>query len=135
MTYATPLNFVQWRRLHSGFSSTSAPDGAIAIHGAGSTINVFDADGTARATFAYPRYPSVSRWSGFSPPAFDGRRVYLRANNLLSVFDAGGAPAGACSFGTEAGTETWDGPFLAAEGRELWFVAPQDRTVHRFAAP
>ena len=112
-----------------------APDGAIAIHGAGSTINVFDADGTARATFAYPRYPSVSRWSGFSPPAFDGRRVYLRANNLLSVFDAGGAPAGACSFGTEAGTEKWDGPFLAAEGRELWFVAPQDRTVHRFAAP
>ncbi|MGD9780589.1 MAG: hypothetical protein AB7V14_00390 [Kiritimatiellia bacterium] len=112
-----------------------APDGSIAIHGAGSTINVYDADGNARATFAYPVYPRVSRWSGFAPPAFDGRRVYVRANNLLSVFDAAGAPAGVFSFGAEAETERWDGPFLAAKGRELWFIAPQDLTVHRFAAP
>ena len=112
-----------------------APDGSIAIHGAGSTITVYDADGQARSTFAYPVYPRVSRWSGFAPPAFDGRRVYVRSNNLLSMFGTDGSPLGVFSFGTEAETERWDGPFLAAEGRELWFVAPKDLAVHRFAAP
>ena len=32
-------------------------------------------------------------------------------------------------------SKQWTGPFLAAEGRELWFVAAETRTVHRFAVP
>ena len=112
-----------------------APDGSIAIHGAGSTINLYDADGNARSTFVFPVYPRFSYYSAFAPPAYDGRRVYVRSNNLLSMFETHGTPLGVFSFGTELQTEKWSGPFLAAQGRELWFIAPGDLSVHRYAIP
>lgn len=112
-----------------------APDGSIAIQGAGSTLNVYDANGDARTTFVVPVYPRFSRFSSFAPPAFDGGRVYIRSNNLLSAFTVDGASGGVFSFGAESETEKWSGPFLAAQGRELWFIAPADLAVHRFAAP
>ena len=118
---------------------TVAPDGAIAIRAfsqdLGPSINVFDASGNAVSTFEVPYHVRFSDWSPFAPLVFDGQRIFARDGNQAAVHGIRGELLGVFSFAAEEEAKKWAGPFLAAEGRELWFVAPQDRTVHRFAAP
>ena len=116
-----------------------APDGSVAIRASsqdlGESINVFDANGDAVSSFAVPYHGHYSDCCPFAPLAYDGQRIFARDGNRVAAHDLQGHVRGVFSFAAEEEAKKWTGPFLAAEGRELWFVAPADRTVHRYTAP
>ncbi len=116
-----------------------APDGSIAIRAfsqdLGNSISVFDADGNAVATFDVPYHARFSDWCPFAPLIFDGERIFARDGNQVAVHGIRGELRGVFSFADAEEAKKWTGPFLAADGRELWFVAAEARTVHRFAVP
>ena len=116
-----------------------APDGSIAIRASsqdlGESINVFDADGNAVSSFDVPFHGIYTDFYPFAPLAYDGRRILARDGNQVAVHGIRGELRGVFSFADAEEAKKWTGPFLAADGRELWFVAAETRTVHRFAAP
>ena len=116
-----------------------APDGSIAIRAfsqdLGPSINVFDANGNAVSSFAVPSHGHYTDYCPFAPLVFDGRRILARDGNQVAVHGIRGELRGVFSFADAEEAKKWTGPFLAADGRELWFVAAEARTVHRFAAP
>ena len=119
--------------------ATVAPDGSVAIRAfsqdLGASINVFDADGNAVSTFDVPGHIQYNDYYPFAPLAYDGQRIYVRDGNQMAVHSLQGELLGVFSIAAEEEAKKWTGPFLAAEGRELWFVAAETRTVHRFAVP
>ena len=116
-----------------------ASDGSIAIRASsqdlGPSINMFDANGDAIATFDVPYHVRFSDWCPFAPLAYDGQRIFARDGNQVAVHGIRGELRGVFSFAAAEEAKKWTGPFLAADGRELWFIATEARTVHRFAAP
>ena len=116
-----------------------APDGSIAIRASsqdlGESINVFDADGNAVSSFDVPFHGIYTDFYPFAPLAYDGRRILARDGNQVAVHGLRGELRGVFAFADAEEAKKWTGPFLAADGRELWFVAAETRTVHRFAAP
>ena len=116
-----------------------ASDGSIAIRASsqdlGPSINMFDANGDAIATFDVPYHVRFSDWCPFAPLAYDGQRIFARDGNQVAVHGIRGELRGVFSFADAEEAKKWTGPFLAADGRELWFVAAEARAVHRFAAP
>jgi hypothetical protein len=127
----------QW--LESPGLAAVAPDGSIAIRASSQdlapSINVYDAVGNAVSNFDVPYHVRFSDWGPFAPLAFDGQRIYARDGNQMAVHGIRGELFGVFSFADAEVAKKWFGPFLAAQGRELWFVAAETRTVHRFAVP
>ena len=119
--------------------ATVAPDGSVAIRASsqdlGESVNVFDAAGNAVSSFPVPYHGHYSDCCPFAPLAYDGQRIFARDGNQVAAHDLQGKILGVYSFAAEEDAKKWTGPFLAADGRELWFVAAEARTVHRFAAP
>jgi sugar lactone lactonase YvrE len=109
-----------------------AEDGSIAVLAFGQgarSVSIYGATGEARSTFSAP----LERFE--SSIAFDGRLVYLRRESDVLCFGADGAELGAFTLGPDPETHNWMGPFLAAKGRELWFISTTGLTIHRYAAP
>lgn len=119
--------------------ATVAPDGSIAIRASsqdlGESINVFDAAGNAVASFGDPSHGIYTDYHPFAPLAYDGQRIFARDGNQVAVHGIRGELRGVFSFAAAEDAKKWTGPFLAADGRELWFIAAEARTVHRFVAP
>ena len=119
--------------------ATVAPDGSVAIRAfsqdLGPSINVFDAAGDAVSSFDVSYHARFSDWCPFAPLVFDGRRILARDGNRIALHGINGEILGVFAFAGEEEAKKWTGPFLAADGRELWFVAAEARTVHRFAVP
>ena len=119
--------------------ATVAPDGSVAIRAfsqdLGASINVFDANGDAVSSFDAPGHGHYSDYYPFAPLAYDGQRIYARDGNQVAAHGLQGELRGVFAFADAEEAKKWTGPFLAAEGRELWFVAAETRTVHRFAVP
>ncbi|MGD9612290.1 MAG: hypothetical protein AB7V22_05240 [Kiritimatiellia bacterium] len=119
--------------------ATVAPNGSIAIRASsqdlGASINVFDANGNAVSSFDVPYHARYSDFCPFAPLAYDGQRIYARDGNQVAVHGLQGELRGVFAFAAAEEAKKWTGPFLAADGRELWFVVAETRTVHRFAVP
>ncbi|MFA5206113.1 MAG: hypothetical protein WC708_17080, partial [Lentisphaeria bacterium] len=90
------------------------------------SVTIYGDAGDARSTF---RVPSEPRVAGL---AFDGQRVYLRTETAVWMYRPDGVPLG--TFAVAAGFD-WSGPFLAANGSELWFISLNNLTIHRYAVP
>lgn len=107
-----------------------APDGSCAVLARSwsneASITTYDAEGEPRTTFALP-----PAWHFGGRLAFDGRKVLLRRGDDVHVFEADGRHAGRFAV---AGGSSWSGPFVAAAGREWWFVDAPARRVYRFSA-
>ncbi|MEI6149862.1 MAG: hypothetical protein WCS01_12235, partial [bacterium] len=67
--------------------------------------------------------------------AYDGERVYIRQASNVLIHGVDGALLGAFTIEHADALQNCAGPFLAANGRELWFVSIGDLTVHRYAVP
>jgi hypothetical protein len=113
--------------------AASAPDGSLAIVASDqfqtSTINTYDPMGEPRGTIELPR----GKW--FADVAYDGLQVYVRDENTVSAYTSNGKPMG--QFGLDASKDDpqWNGPFLAAKGKQLWFVDSRDMTLHKYMLP
>ncbi|OQW96426.1 MAG: hypothetical protein BWK77_04765 [Verrucomicrobia bacterium A1] len=109
-----------------------APDGSIAVAARGShrdggpnTINLYTAAGDPVRTIP------LSESEGYMPlPVWNGRHLFLRVGDDIHVLDAAGQPVqkfkpGACSHG----------PFVAAQGHEVWVFDEGALTFRRYRAP
>jgi sugar lactone lactonase YvrE len=109
-----------------------APDGSVAVVARRSradagpnTVNLYTAAGDPVRTIPLPES------MGYMPSAaWNGRHLFVRVGDDIHVLDAAGRPVqkftpGACSHG----------PFVAAQGREVWVFDEGARTFHRYRAP
>ncbi|NCC51027.1 MAG: hypothetical protein EOM20_07395 [Spartobacteria bacterium] len=108
-----------------------APDGALALlarsKSGETTINTYDPAGNACSTFPVSTDPYVAMI------AYDGQRVYIRQKANVRIYGADGALLGDLALEHMGLSQNCVGPFLAAKGRELWFISPDDMTIHRYA--
>jgi len=91
------------------------------------SVNTYDAAGNGRSTFQVSSAPYVAAL------AYDGQHVCVRQKNDVSVYRGNGHLLGTCDLESDGAAKNWAGPFLAAEGSELWFISTGDMTVHRHA--
>jgi hypothetical protein len=92
------------------------------------SINSYSSSGDARKIFDLP-FPldTIERL------AYNGRHVFIRVENDLFVYGLDGQALGQFTLPPEAKITEWKGPWLAMQGKELWFVESQGRKLHRFA--
>ena len=93
------------------------------------SINIYSSSGEARKTFDLPFSPLI-----YGNIAYDGHHVFIRFEGDLFVFSAEGKPLGKFTLPLEGKTE-WNGPWLAMQGKELWFVEKPGMKLHRYAIP
>jgi hypothetical protein len=94
------------------------------------SINIYSSSGDARKTFALPfSLYTIERL------AYNGQHVFIRVDNDLFVYGLDGQALGQFTLPPEAKTTEWNGPWLAMQGKEFWFVETQGRKLHRFAVP
>ncbi len=110
-----------------------ASDGSLAVaansQSGAHSVSTFSPAGDARSTFELPGSDYVARL------AYDGQRVYVRRGKDMLLYSANGDLLGSFAFESDDARQHWIGPFLAAKGRELWFISTADLTIHRYAAP
>jgi len=114
-----------------------APDGSLAVTASGRwadrrySVNTYRPDGEPLTTFFIP--PELDeRWRS---PIFDGRHVFIPHGDDLFAFTRDGKPLSRLTLGARKGKGDWSGPYLAAGGREFWYVDTADLVVHRYALP
>jgi hypothetical protein len=121
----------QW--LESPASVGVAPDGSaavIACSRAGEvSVSTYGPTGDPRATYVGPR-----GWSRWGNVAYDGQSVFFRSESDLYIIGPDNRCAGVCRL-PETAKKSWEGPFLAAGGKQLWFVDREGPAVHKFAIP
>jgi hypothetical protein len=94
------------------------------------SLNTYGPSGDSQATFILP-----AGFSPFSRFAYDGRHVFLKNKNSIFIFRPDGSPAGTFSLDTKTVENDWSGPFLAAEGKELWFFDRKQKAIQKYAIP
>ncbi len=121
------------RWLENPRSVAIAPDGSLAVvapfQSGTVSVGIFSSNGTPLATFGVPdhlKYPSV---------AFNGDFVFLREEANVSIFQADGNLRGRIVLPREASEERLSGPFVAADGKETWFIDTGEMKLLRFKSP
>lgn len=113
-----------------------APDGSVAVtayYGSekGVSLNTYSSSGDPLATFFLP--PEMNaRWR---TPVFDGEHVFIPDGGHLFAFTRNGKPLAKLTHRTTGDRDNWSRPYLAANGREFWFVDRRELVVHRYAVP
>ena len=109
-----------------------APDGSAAVLAASQSgevsVNTYGPDGDPRATYVGPR-----EWSNYGHVAYDGQCAYFRSENDVYVIRPDTGPIGCFRLPSEGAKDPWEGPFVAAQGKQLWFVDRERLTLHKFA--
>jgi DNA-binding beta-propeller fold protein YncE len=120
----------QW--LESPRSIGVAPDGSAAVVATNRSgevsVNTYGPTGDPRATYVGPR-----GWRRFGQVAYDGRTAFFRDGNDLHVIGSSNRCIG--SFRLPFDARNWSGPFVAAGGKQLWFVDCEHLTLHKYAIP
>jgi len=93
------------------------------------SINIYDCAGKALSTFPVPDSTCLASI------AYDGSHVYIRQEANVMVYGPDGSLSGSFALKHAGASENWAGPFLASQGRELWFVSTDDLTIHRYTLP
>lgn len=94
------------------------------------SINTYNPSGEAQSTFDLPfELYTIEKLS------YDGQHVFIRVENNVFVYGRDGHAIGQFTLPSEAKKNGWSGPYLAAKGRELWFVEGQGMKLHRYAVP
>jgi hypothetical protein len=123
-----------WRWLEHPSSIGVAPDGSIAVVAASQSgevsLNTYSPTGDPRATYVGPR-----GWSDFGGVAYDGQSIFFRDHNDVYVIDKDDRCIGTFRLPSDAAKNPWEGPFLAAGGKQLWFVDCAGMTLHKFLMP
>jgi hypothetical protein len=111
-----------------------APDGSMAIvahgtHAAGTSVNLYKADGEPIRTIVLPdvvrRYPRI---------AYDGNRLVV-VDRALVIFDAAGRPIAQCDPPLKVPQGRWYYPYLLPGGRELALFDGKRPVLHRYELP
>jgi hypothetical protein len=111
-----------------------APDGSMAImaygtHPAGTSVNLYKADGEPIHTIVLPdvvrRYPRI---------AYDGNRLVV-VDRALVIFDAAGRPIAQCDPPLKVPQGRWYYPYLLPGGRELALFDGKQPVLHRYELP
>jgi hypothetical protein len=109
-----------------------APDGSAAVLAASQSgevsVNTYGPDGDPRATYVGPR-----EWSNYGHVAYDGQCAYFRSENDVYVIRPDNGPIGCFRLPSEGAKDPWEGPFVAAQGKQMWFVDRERLTLHKFA--
>lgn len=109
-----------------------APDGSLAVRAAseseGRSVSTYSPAGEPRATFIEPK-----GWYYLADIAYDGHSVFVQDHNNVYVIGPNNACVGCFRLPFDDPKTYWDGPFLAAEGKQLWFVDRKALTVHKYA--
>ena len=94
------------------------------------SINSYSPSGDAQNTFDLPfALYTIERL------AYDGQHVFIRVENDVFVYMRDGHVVGQFTLPPEAKKTGWNGPYSAAQGRELWFVESQGMKIHRYLVP
>ncbi|MBI2433834.1 MAG: hypothetical protein HYV26_13285 [Candidatus Hydrogenedentes bacterium] len=110
-----------------------APDGRAAMLARGQTtgqvISTYTADGEPLTTFFPP-----ADWV-LSGLAFDGIHIFALRDHAVHAFSMQGAPLGQFELPLVPNEASYQGPFLSAAGKELWFVEVPGPLVHKYVNP
>jgi len=110
-----------------------APDGSIAVvtdSGQGAIeVNLY---GPAGDTQTSVRIPGGHHALAM---AYDGRIIYIRTKDGVLIYEINGNPLGMFMIPANDGPTNWSGPFLAAQGNEIWFISVADYVIHRYRKP
>ena len=109
-----------------------APDGSVAVlvesQSGQVSLNTYGPDGNPRATYVGP-----PEWSHHGHVAYDGQFAYVRSKNDLYVIGPDNGRIGFFRLPVDGDENAWEGPFLAAEGKQLWFIDLQRLMLYQFA--
>jgi hypothetical protein len=112
-----------------------APDGSLAVMtGSGQgdiEVHLYSPTGEAQGIVRIPGDHLALAM------AFDGQHIYIRTKDGVLIYETSGNPSGLFSLNSKDGAANWSGPFLAAQGSEIWFISAADYVIHRYqtAAP
>ena len=67
--------------------------------------------------------------------AYDGQSAFFRSQNDLYIIGRNNRCTGCFRLPSESAKNPWEGPFVAAGGKQLWFVDCEKLTLHKFAIP
>ncbi len=112
-----------------------ARDGSAAVLAGGQSgevsLTIYAPDGEARVTFVAPR-----GWFSIDHHvAYDGQCAYVRTGNEVYVIDPESHGIGLFRLPGGDDENPWEGPFLAAEGKQLWFLDREELMLHKYAIP
>jgi hypothetical protein len=111
-----------------------APDGSLAVLAASQSgevsVNTYGPAGDPRGTCVGPR-----EWSDFGQVAYDGQSVFYRTGNNVYVIGPKNRCTAAFRLPFDDVKTPWQGPFLAAEGKQIWFIDCQGMTLHKYLVP
>lgn len=92
------------------------------------SINTYGPTGDPRATYVGPR-----AWSEFGHVAYDGQTAYFQDHNEVYIIGPHNQCVGSFRLPFDRGRNWWPGPFVAAGGKQLWFVDCQRLMLHKYA--
>jgi hypothetical protein len=122
----------QW--LESPSSIGVAPDGSavvVATSRSGEvSLNTYGPAGDPRATYVGPR-----DWSPWGDAAYDGQTAFFQSESNVYMIGPNNRCSGFFRLPCDAAKNPWEGPFVAAGGKQLWFVDSEGLTLHKFAIP
>jgi len=111
-----------------------APDGSVAVlarsRSGEVSVNTYCPTGDPRVTYVGPQ-----GWSAYGQVAYDGQAVFFRDENDVYVIGPDNSCFGTFRLPFDAAKNPWNGPFLAAQGKQLWFIDYEGLTLHKFAIP
>lgn len=95
------------------------------------SVNTYSPTGDPRASYVGPQ-----EWKSYGEVAYDGQSAFFRNGNDVYIIDSNNRCIGffPLPFGI-AEKNPWTGPFLAAQGKQLWFVNLERLSLHKFAIP
>jgi hypothetical protein len=110
-----------------------APDASIAVlarnQSGDTSVSTYGPTGDARSTFPVPE-----EW-WYCELAYDGQSIFIRHETNVFVVPSTGRNLGRFSLGSETTANDWNGPFLAAKGRQLWFFDRKRMALHKYSIP
>ena len=121
------------RWLEHPATAAVAADGALVVLTSGQagalSVNTYRANGDAQTTFDVP-----SEWLG-ARLAYDGQHIFGLVRSTVFVLGVDGRALGRFALPAEAENVEWHGPYVAAQGKEVWFINGRDMKLHRYSIP
>lgn len=111
-----------------------AQDGSVAVLAKtrqveGLFVCTYSSNGDARSSFQIP-------YQWHYGIAYDGERIFFEDGTDVVFYQADGRPGGRFSLGIRKDMAgNFVGPYLAANGRQLWFVDVKEMTLYKYAIP
>lgn len=111
-----------------------APDGSAAVlawsQSGQVSLNTYGPTGDPRSTYVVPR-----GWYRLGSVAYDGQSVFFQDHNNVYIIGPNNRCIGSFRLPYDNVGNPWAGPFVTAEGKQLWFVDYEGLTLHKFAIP